>query len=212
MSKKPSKNKKMKPQPKTNDQIAISAVRKMKGIGLNPHLQHAREHPVYGCWIMRGWQEAGITPVVVAREQEPERLMFAVYMVDLYCLGVKDAYTRADYSINRFQRELPKMCANDPEKCSVELAHEVIYGALEYAEKLGFEPHADFTRQMADVMLDPPDAHPRVNRVAFGKNGRPFFVAGPYDDAQRVSYVLSTLKRTAGEGNFNFMAGFDAMY
>jgi hypothetical protein len=126
-------------------------------------------------------------------------------VVDLYCLGIKDAYTRTGYSLNRFERELPRMCQGEPEKISVELAHEIAYGALEYAEKLGFEPHPDFHRLQADLVLDPPDAHPRKNQVAFGKNGKPFYIAGPYDDKYKVMAVLNTLRRTVGEGNFDVL-------
>ncbi len=160
---------------------------------------------------MKGWNDEGLTPVVVARQLDSETVIFGVYMVDLYCLGVKDAFTRTSTSIKAFERELPKLCAGKPERCTVELAHEVIYGAMEYAEKLGFQPHPDFKRQMADQVLDPPDAHPRVDHVAFGKDGKPLFISGPYDDEGKITHVLNTLTRTCGEGNYNFLAGFDAL-
>jgi hypothetical protein len=211
MSKKTAKGKKSRPRPKPNLQIRISQVRKITVSSPRHHLQHVREYPLYGCWIMAGWQKEGITPVVVAREQEPGKIMFGVYLVDLYCLGIKDVYIRSDYSLNRFERELPKLCAATPEKCSVELAHEVIYGALEYAEKLGFQPHSDFKKQMADLMLDPPDTHPHVDHVSFGKEGKPFYVAGPYDDEQKISFVIKTLTSTCGEGNFHYLVGWDGI-
>jgi hypothetical protein len=132
-------------------------------------------------------------------------------MVDLYCLGIKDVFTRTDYSLNRFERELPKLCSGAPQQCSVELAHEVIYGGLEYAEKLGFQPHPDYHKQMADLMLDPPDAHPRVDHVAFGKDGKPLYVSGPYDDEQKINFVMKTLTRTCGTGNFDYLVGFGGM-
>jgi hypothetical protein len=211
MSKKTAKRKKFRPLPKPNQQIPISLVRKSASIGLSPYLEHARDYPIYGCWIMSGWQDQGITPVVVAREQEPGRVMFGVYMVDLYCLGIKDAFTRTDSSLSKFERDLPKFCAGAPQQCSVELAHEVIYGALEYAEKLGFQPHPDFKKQMADLMLDPPEAHPRVDHVSFGKDGKPFYVSGPYDDERKSRHVFNTLMRTCGEGNFDYIVGLGGM-
>jgi len=207
MSKRTSKGKKPRPLPKQNTQIPNSLVRKSISLGPGNHLQRAREYPIYGCWIMTNWKDEGITPVVVAREQEPGKVLFGVYMIDLYCLGIKDVFTRTDFSLRRFERKLPKLCAGAPEKCSVELAHEVIYGALEYAEKLGFSPHPDFNKQMADMILDPPDAHPRVNQVSFGKDGKPLYVSGPYDDDQKISFVINTLMRTSGEGNFDYFVG-----
>ena len=211
MSKKNTKDKKSRPLPKPNRQIPISLVSKAALIEPGLPLLHARDFPLYGCWIMEGWRDAGITPVIVAREQEPGKIMFGVYMVDLYCLGIKDVFTRTDYSLNRFERELPKLCSGAPQQCSVELAHEVIYGGLEYAEKLGFQPHPDYHKQMADLMLDPPDAHPRVDHVAFGKDGKPLYVSGPYDDEQKINFVMKTLTRTCGTGNFDYLVGFGGM-
>ncbi len=211
MSKKTKKEKKPRPQPKPNRQISNSMIKTMKLLGPRHYLQHAREYPILGCWIMEGWYEAGITPVVVAREQEPGKVMFANYMVDLTCLGVKDAYTRTDIPFSRFERSLPEMCNEELEKCSVELAHEVIYGALEFAERYGFKPHPDFEAQMADMMLDMPDAHPRVDHVAFGRDGKPFYMSGPYDDERKRKFVFDTLMRTAGEGNFDFIIGLGRM-
>jgi hypothetical protein len=207
MRKKTSKDNKSRLIPKPNRQIPISLVRKSASLELSSPLQHARDFPLYGCWIMEGWQDEGITPVVVARQQEPGRVMFGVYMVDLYCLGIKDAFTRTDFSLSRFERELPRLCSGAPEKCSVELAHEVIYGGLEYAAELGFAPHADYHKQMADLLLDPPDAHPRLDHVSFGKDGKPLYVSGPYDDERKSRSVINTLLRTRGEGNFNYLVG-----
>ncbi|MGC8856087.1 MAG: hypothetical protein ACP5QU_04740 [Anaerolineae bacterium] len=208
MPKKQKKDKKPR-LPKVNTQIPISRVRPLQFTSPRQVLQHAREYPIYGCWVMEGWQEKGITPVVIARQQSLETLIFAVYLVDLYCLGVKDAFANPGISKTRFMRELPGLCNNAPQPCSVELAHEIVYGALEYAKQYGFSPHPDFTRQMADQVLDPPEAHPRSGKVEFGKNGKPFFVAGPYDDKRKIQQVLSTLQRTAGEGKYHYLITLD---
>jgi hypothetical protein len=205
MSKKSKKDKRSRPLPKPSRQIPNSSIRPVIAFGQSPYLQNARVYPLHGCWIMDGWQDTGITPVIVARMQDNDRIMFGVYMVDYYCLGIKNAYTRVDYSRNRFERELPKLCANAPVSCSVELAHELIYGALEYAEKLGFEPHPDFYKQKADQILDPVDAHPRTNGVTFGKDGKPLYVSGPYDSEMKSKSVINTLTRTCGPGNFDYL-------
>ena len=211
MSKKSKKGKGSRPLPKPNRQIPNSSIRPFIAFGQSPYLQNARVYPLHGCWIMDGWQDTGITPVIVARIQDNDRIMFGVYMVDYYCLGIKNAYTRVDYSRNRFERELPKLCANVPVSCSVELAHELIYGALEYAEKLGFEPHPDFSKQKADQILDPVDAHPRTNGVTFGKDGKPLYVSGPYDSEMKSRSVINTLTRTCGPGNFDYLVALGDM-
>ena len=207
MAKKKTKDKRLRP--KINEQIPISRVRALKPLSLGPkeYLQRAREYPILGCWIMKGWREEGITPIIIARQQSPERVLFANYLVDLYCLGIKDAFANADVSRAAFIRKLPEMCNSELEPCSVELAHEVVYGGLEYASRYGFQPHHDFTALFCDQVLDPPEAHPRIDNVVFGKDGKPFYVAGPYDDEHKVRSVIATLTRTAGEGNFHYLAG-----
>jgi hypothetical protein len=205
MTKKKAKNQKPRPRPKVNLQIPNSLARQLASTGLSNNFEHAREYPIYGCWLTAEWKEEGITPVVIAREQTPGKLLVASYMVDLFCLGIKDVVVKTDYSISKFERDLPKFCAGNPLKCSVELAHEIVYGGLEYAAKLGFEPHPDFHKGMADLILDPPDAHTRVDKVEFGKNGKPFYITGPYDDAKKIMFITQTLTRTCGEGNFDVL-------
>ncbi|MEJ7704145.1 MAG: hypothetical protein WKF47_10940 [Geodermatophilaceae bacterium] len=42
----------------------------------------------------------------------------------------------------------------------------------------------------------------QASAITFGRDGMPFYAAGPYDDANAV---MRTLTRTAGEGNFHFL-------
>ena len=201
------KKKHKKPRPiNVSSQIPISRIRPITFLGPRHHLRHAREYPILGCWVIEDWEDAGITPVIVARQQEPEKVLFASYLVDLYCLGVKDALAKTDISLRAFQRDLPELCNGEPEPCSVELAHEIIYGAIDYAARYGFQPHPDFKAQLCDQVLDPRDTHPRKNNVKFGKDGKPLYVSGPFDDERRIRSVISTLMRTAGEGNFDYVA------
>lgn len=162
-------------------------------------LQQAREYPILGCWIMKGWQEQGITPIVVTRQQAEDRVIYGVFLVDIFCLGVKNAYWKADVSLKQFNRILPQLCSDMPEPCDPSLAHELIYGAIDYARKYGFEPHRDFGK--ASLILDQPEVHQRKHKIEFGKEGKPLFIQGPYDNAQAI---MNQLMRTAGAGNFDY--------
>ena len=44
--------------------------------------------------------------------------------------------------------------------------------------------------------------HPRSGKVKFGKDGKPLFISGPYDNAEAI---VRQLARTAGEGNFDYV-------
>jgi hypothetical protein len=175
-------------------------------MGVLAHVRQARSYPVEGCWIMPGWEEGGMAVVVVARRQTNGNIVYGVYLVDYYCLGLKDTFFNGDIPAGRFRREiLPEvMQGNEPQEISSALAHEIIYGAIEFAGEYGFRPHRDF-RRSRDI-LDPPDTHPRTGRIEFGYEGKPLFISGPYDN---VDAILRQLERTAGEGNHDYMIRFD---
>jgi hypothetical protein len=208
MARKKKKKQKKIRVPKVNYQRPLSQIRPLRMRGPRYYLKNARSYPFLGCWKFADLEDAGIGPVVIARKQSENRVLFGVYLLDIWCLGIKDAFVRTDVSLAKFQKELPRLCSDLPQEISIEFAHELIYGAKEYAEKYGFQPHPDFTRQMADQVLDPPDAYPRTHNIEFGKEGKPHFVAGPYDDEQRCRHILNTLERTAGPKNYSFIVHF----
>ncbi|MBE8987818.1 DNA-binding response regulator, partial [Nostoc sp. LEGE 12450] len=43
-------------------------------------------------------------------------------------------------------------------------------------------------------------------RIECGRDGKPFYVNGPHDNPKKI---METLKRSRGEGNFDFLIGSD---
>jgi hypothetical protein len=201
------KGDKKKQQKALKKRIERKQVRKQENLlqALSPlrYIRQARSYPIEGCWVQQGWDEGGLAVVVIARRQPNGNLVFGNYLVDYYCLGVKDTYFNADIPRGEFQNDaMPTMfrAAGKPIKISPDLAHEIIYGGIEYAKQFGFRPHRDFAQSQS--ILDPPDAHPRTGKVKFGKDGKPFFISGPRDN---VDAILRQLARTAGEGNYHYL-------
>lgn len=166
------------------------------------HIRQARNYPIDGCWAGEGWKESGIAVIVVARRQPNGSIVFGNYLVDCYCLGLKNTFFNADIPASLFQRDyLSKIFSQmPPVDISTALAHEIVYGGIEYAAQFGFRPHRDFRR--SQLILDPPDLHPRTGAVEFGQDGQPFFIQGPQDNVQAI---LRQLDRTAGEGNYRYL-------
>jgi hypothetical protein len=78
-----------------------------------------------------------------------------------------------------------------------ELARHLVYGAVDYARGLGFETHPDFT-PAAELL----GSWSGSGRITFGRDGRPFYIQGPHDNAQQV---LRTLERTVGAEGFDYL-------
>ncbi len=168
-------------------------------------LERAREMPIVGCWRHKQWQKIGETTLLLARAQNDHTVLYAGYLVDLLCLGVKDALVKLNVPRSALQRHVERIFRGDQEPCDAAFAHQLVYGAIAFARKYGFEPHEDFYRLGAHKILDPPGSHPEPYDIKFGKDGKPVYIAGPYDSPSFVNKVLDTLERTA-PGKYHFVA------
>src|ERR1700676_356407 len=76
-------------------------------------LRPAAHWPVLGCLVSEGWDEQSelpmLTNVVVARQSPRDSVAAAVFLVDLACLGVKNAMGRTFGSRAEYQREVLDM-------------------------------------------------------------------------------------------------------
>lgn len=189
---------------------AKEARRRARAKGTQPPVavRQARSYPIDGCWVQEGWKESGLATVVVARRQPNGAIVFGSFLVDHYCLGVKDAFCNADVPPGQFRNEyLPRLLHGySPLSISVDLAHEIVYGAIDFAARFGFQPHPDF--RLCQNILDPPEMHPRTGQVQFGKDGKPFYISGPDDNPHAI---FNQLMRTAGEGNFQYLIGAESV-
>ena len=141
----------------------------------------------------------GMGQVVVARMTHG-RYKFCVYLVDFWCLGVKNAFGPRTCNRDEFNRNLDliyREFSTGYREISLQQAQAIVFGAERYAEGLGFKPHRDF--RQARPFLGEWDGEPELE---FGRNGQPFFMNGPYDD---VDKILTTLRRSVGEDNFKYL-------
>lgn len=175
-----------------------------------------------GCWVSRGWSEglsvpknhgwpdrkrrgtetSGLAGVLVAREHPriSGNVSWCGYLVDTYCLGVKDALGPRALGRNHLARSVDNffdVFGGAPVAAPGDLARHLVWGAVEYARGLGFEPHHDFRPAAGHLeKLDGPSA------IGFGCDGKPFYIQGPHDDADRI---MRTLDRNAGLDNAHFL-------
>ncbi len=171
-------------------------------------LRRARSYPLYECLISDNWnkkENSGLVEVLVARKQPDGNICFGVYLIDVYCLGLKNTFANADFSRSRYQSEIRNKVfrAGKPVECSIELAQQMIYQSIEYAEQFGFEPEKDFA--LSQYLLTPRGELEEPYDLTFGKDGKPFFISGPNDNVARI---IRQLEKTAGPGNYDYLAMF----
>ena len=178
----------------------------------------APEPPVLGCWVSPGWRRgidapaewpdapvpngvgSGLVSVLVTRQARWGKVSVSTCLVDVYCLGVKDAVpprVMDDAGLAVFRQTLFRLYEVPAVVAPIEMARELVWGAVSYARDLGFEPHPDFK-----LVSDHLGAWEPTGVVRFGCDGKPCYTQGPFDDAP---LVMRTLARSVGEGNFNFL-------
>ena len=159
----------------------------------------ARKLPIHKCLINDVWQESGMATIIISRIHTSGYVTFGVYLVDLFCLGVKD--TVYQFNIPGFEFDQYINEFSDHEKlisCDYVLAHNIIYGSIEFADEFEFLPHKDFTN-VTKYILEEDDENVDLMDIEFGKNGKPFVVA---EIGNEPVNVISQLEKTAGPGNF----------
>lgn len=167
--------------------------------------KRSRNLPIYKCWIMEDWDKIGKSHVIVSRKHVNENISFCFYLVDLFCLGVKDTFfhfnTAESDLMDRIQEENDEVQFKE---IPYTLAHNIIFSAVEFAEEYGFQPHKDFIRT-TKFFLEEDDDEIEFMDIECGKNGKPFYIRSESEDDASAQRIINQLKRTAGEGNYEFI-------
>jgi len=166
-------------------------------------LRQAVTWPVHECLVTKDWQKpGGIVQVLVARRSPTRQFACGVFLVDLGCLGVKDAFARVLDSRAEYGQLRRQIRQSQPmRKVNLNLAAKIVHEAIAYAEQLGFSPHRD----SRDAMLVLGDADPSACSVEVplgDGTGKPFFVSGPYDNVPRI---MAKLERAVGREGFDYL-------
>lgn len=167
-------------------------------------IRRARAFSILECWISAEWQkdDPGLVEILLVRQQPNGDVCYGMFLIDKFCLGLKNTFARANCSRTRYEDEFQTRLFQHvtPTPCAPELAHQMIYASIEYAAQFGFTPEKDFT--LTQYLLAPRGELEEPYHLTFGKDGKPFFVAGPYDNAK---LILKQLEKTAGPDNYTYL-------
>ena len=148
--------------------------------------------------------ELGIGNVVVTRFRGGGEAEIGVFLVDVFCLGVKNAYfTQASQS--QYDRELLDriMPAANRKPIDPPSARKLVEDAVAYAQHLGFAPHPD--HKVACRVFGGINVAESTASFSFGQNGKPLYVQGPNDSFEKCRRTLNQLRTRCGADNFDFM-------
>ncbi|GAB6067868.1 hypothetical protein JCM13664_11870 [Methylothermus subterraneus] len=182
---------------------------KTQARGLRP--EKYLKYPVLDCLLGESVHRVGIGSLLLARETPYAEVAVSAFVVDVYCLGVKEAFftvmRKADY-LGKFKPMLAKTHEEQGIRpVEPACARKLLHGAVAYAKELGFEPAEDYWR--AEKLFGAADPSQCATDYTYGREGRPCYIQGPHDDMKTVRYVLDKLKERVGEGNFDYLIEID---
>lgn len=161
--------------------------------------------PFGPCFLSEQWRgshdQPGLIMILLTRVLPNGRFLAGVAMVDRTCLGIKNAFKTKPLSSAGLNQYLERISSANRMKQAEPLeALSVIHHAIEYAGKLGFEPHRDYPSEIfgsrPETLLDTPHA----------ADPKPLYVSGPDDNADKI---LRSLDQKIRPGNYDYVLGGD---
>lgn len=177
-------------------------------VGRKAELLKAATWPLLECWVNENWHDTHHLNQVIVSRRNPntDEIITAAFLVDRACLGVKRALIHRFPTIRAYRTDFLADIQSYQKMGEVELdfAAAIIKAGLDYAAGLEFYP----PREYAETALLLGDADPTTVTVTIpvgGDDGKPFFVAGPQDNARKVT---AQLERLLGPNGYHFIVPF----
>jgi hypothetical protein len=161
----------------------------------------AAHAPIQHCLLTETVFDGGMGTLVLARGATPHHLALSSFLIDVFCLGIKDVMFESVES-EAFEMCVDAMDAASPlVSVNPSYARKLLRDLAAWSQSIGFAPHRDFAaveRIFGDVSADASDAVFR-----FGRDGKPFYVPGPDDSAPLIQRRIGQLQKLLGD-DFGF--------
>jgi hypothetical protein len=164
----------------------------------------AADAPIQHCFPSESVFDIGMGTLVLARGATRHHFAFSVFLIDTFCLGIKDVMFESVES-EVFEMYMKVTDAGSP-MVSVDpsYARKLLRDLAAWSQSIGFAPHPDFAaveRMFGDVSADASDAVFR-----FGRDGKPVYIPGPNDTVHLIQRRIEQLQKYLGDDGFGFEA------
>ena len=147
----------------------------------------ARALPIGICLINENWKEAREANILVSRKHKQGGNTFAVYLVDLTSSGLMHTMYFFNMSDNEFDEFLADyQLDNNFIEVEYNLAHNIIYRAIDFAEDIDISPDKDFSVSKY-ILEDNTDNVPFIE-IEFGEDGEHMFFDEEEDEFEEEFY------------------------
>ena len=180
---------------------------------VTPSMKKAKAYagyPIHECLIPNDLFTTGIGELVVTRRLPNGDIAMSAFVTDVFCLGVKDAMFMVMPESEYEYKIKDRMFAGGErnfEKLHQSCAKKLLDGVVDYAKELGFNPHPDYKN--ANELFGTIDASVCPVKYIYGKDGKPFYMNGPYESHAESQRIINTLTNKCGADGFHTIIGLD---
>jgi hypothetical protein len=146
----------------------------------------------------------------MARRTPSGDIAMSAFVLDVFCLGVKDAMFMVMPEYEYEQKIKQRMIGTGDrtfEKLHQASAKKLLDGVISFAKELGFTPHPDY-KNAYDIFGDI-EASVSPVKYTYGRKGRPFYINGPYESQSDIQRIIKTLTKSCGEDGFDMLYRLD---
>jgi hypothetical protein len=160
-------------------------------------LAEAESWPIVDALVPESLWAQGIGQLLITRRLPDGRLAIANFLVDVFCLGVKNAYWNiiSEWEFDKLKRKLEGM--GPLHTVTPEQFAKLVYGAVDFAQAVGIVPHPEYRH--AKLLLTGIDPSRCTDVFTYGRDGKPFFVNGPHDTPEKIKIIMHKIKLAGGE-------------
>ncbi len=152
--------------------------------------ERVRNLPIGKCYVNPDWKEEGMAHIIVTRNRAGGNIVYASFLIDTLCLGVKYAEYAIDFTADELQEALEHFRKNhELEETDYEKIHNLIYGAIEFAEEGGISPVKEFG--LASYILEEDTDDIPLIEYEYGKDGRHLLIIGEEGKERRFIPILA---------------------
>jgi hypothetical protein len=200
----PRKRQKKLEKQKAKKKAEQKGIARRQSAGMPVRLEASGRAPILHCCHTKALWEGGIGNVLVSRALSTGNVAFAIFLVDVFCLGVKNVYIDIIPRVTYDDRIYERMFEQEGLRhIKPECARKLVEGAVEYAAALELLPHPEY--RIGKLIFGDISAEACTQQFTYGKDGKPLFIAGPNDDSARCQDILHTLERICRPDGFHFL-------
>lgn len=168
--------------------------------------QRARTLPIHECLVNSEWEESQMANLIVARKHSNGNITAGLYLVDLLCVGVKDTHWFFNITEFEYSERLERFFNMEGGVTGIkyELAHNIVYSGIEFADDYEFKPHKDFQLLTKYILEEDSEEIPLIE-IDCGIDGVPAYMQGPLHTNVQANRVIGQLEQVAGSGNYYLM-------